>query len=284
MKNASSPLERSIKILELLKEHTWITAGSLAKDLGVSKRTILRYMRQIDMAFGGYPIFETSNAGYRLDRAILADVWPEREKLISAAAILSSPYSCGKRFPKNNLENFFSSLQSRIQVENQIPETILRPILNSFVENRICIIKYKSKENFYILSVLPLRLVSDNGIHYLLAKDHASSLIKLFAIDKINSITSGYQIASIKETQILLNFIDSAWGIQVSGKTNKISFEVDDDIRHYFERRPLHQTQQNHTLASGELSISLVVHNIDEFDRWAYRFGCHVKNLKIINI
>jgi predicted DNA-binding transcriptional regulator YafY len=278
MGNTASSLERAIRILELLKEHTWTPASTLAKDLDVSERTIFRYMKQIDLAFGGYPVFESSMSGYRLARKVLEDIWQGKDDASTAAAILTSPYSGKRKDSSNRLDRFLNALQARIRVENDVPESLLRPILQSFVERRICSIQYKVKRGPLSLSVLPLRLVSEHGIYYLQAQDLASKTIKLLAIDKMNSITVGQKETDTQETQRLLEFIDSAWGIMVTGEIQKVVFKIDEDICPYFERHKIHWTQQNEKVESA-LQVSIAIHNLKEFMRWIYRFGDHVEKI-----
>lgn len=275
MGNNGSSLEKAIRILELLKEHSWTPAPSLAKDLRVSVRTIFRLMKQIDLAFGGYPIFESSSSGYRLARKVLDDIWQERDQATIAAAVLTGPYSSSVEKSTNRLDRFLATLQSRIRIENEIPRSLLKPILNSFIENRVCSIEYKLKSTILILNVLPLRLVSEHGIHYLQAQDISSKSIKLLAIDKMVIVTIGEKEPDSHETKKLLEFIDSAWGIMVTGKTQSVSFEVDEDIKPYFEKNLMHWSQQVHQV-DGRLRISLMIHNQEEFMRWIYRFGKHV--------
>ena len=278
MGKTASSLERAIRILELLKEHTWTPASTLAKDLDVSERTVFRYMKQIDLAFGGYPVFESSTSGYRLARKVLEDIWQGKDDASTAAAILTSPYSGKLKVPSNRLDHFLSALQSRFRVENDVPEPLLHPILKSFTDRRICSIEYKVSSKTLSLSVLPLRLVSEQGIYYLQVQDLTSKAIKLLAIDKMNSITVGQKETDPRETQKLLKFIDSAWGIMVTGEIQKVVFKVDEDIYPYFERHKIHWTQQNEKVESA-LKVSIAIHNLEEFKRWIYRFGYHISGI-----
>ncbi|MDP2791220.1 MAG: WYL domain-containing transcriptional regulator [Rectinemataceae bacterium] len=278
MGKTASSLERAIRILELLKEHTWTPASTLAKDLQVSERTVFRYMKQIDLAFGGYPVFESSMSGYRLARKVLEDIWQGKDDASTAAAILTSPYSGKLKVPSNRLDRFLSALQSRIRVENDVPESLLHSILKSFIDRRICSIEYKVKSRTLSLSVLPLRLVSEHGIYYLQVQDLVSKTIKLLAIDKMNIITVGQKETDPRETQRLLEFIDSAWGIMVTGEIQKVTFKVDEDICPYFENHKIHWTQQNEK-ADSTLQVSIAIHNIEEFKRWIYRFGNHISDI-----
>jgi len=262
----------------LLKEHTWTPASTLAKDLDVSERTVFRYMKQIDLAFGGYPVFESSTSGYRLARKVLEDIWQGKDDASTAAAILTSPYSGKLKVPSNRLDHFLSALQSRFRVENDVPEPLLHPILKSFTDRRICSIEYKVSSKTLSLSVLPLRLVSEQGIYYLQVQDLTSKAIKLLAIDKMNSITVGQKETDPRETQKLLKFIDSAWGIMVTGEIQKVVFKVDEDIYPYFERHKIHWTQQNEKVESA-LKVSIAIHNLEEFKRWIYRFGYHISGI-----
>ncbi len=278
MGKTASSLEKAIRILELLKEHTWTPASTLAKDLDVSERTVFRYMKQIDLAFGGYPVFESSISGYRLTRKVLEDIWQGKDDASTAAAILTSPYSEKLRVPLNRLDRFLSALQSRIRTENEVPKFLLQPILKCFMDRRACSIVYRLKDKALSLSVLPLRLVSEHGIYYLQVQDLTSKTVKLLAIDKMNSITVGQKESDFRETQRLLDFIDSAWGIMVTGEIKKTAFKVDEDIAPYFERHKIHWTQQSEK-ADSTLQVSITIHNLEEFKRWIYRFGNHISDI-----
>jgi len=276
MGTTASSLERAIRILELLKEHTWTSASTLAKDLEVSERTVFRYMKQIDLAFGGYPVFESSTSGYRLARKVLEDIWQSKNDASTAAAVLTSPYAGKLKVPSNRLDRFLNALQSRIRVENEVPEPLLYPILKSFTDRRVCSIEYKVSNKTLRFSVLPLRLVSEHGIYYLQVQDLASKTIKLLAIDKMSNITVGQKETDPRETQSLLEFIDSAWGIMITGEPKLEVITVDEDISPYFERNPIHWSQKLDKLADAT-KMSVMVHNREEFARWIYRFGSHIK-------
>jgi len=222
-------------------------------------------------------------SGYRLARKVLEDIWQGKDDASTAAAILASPYSGKLKVPSNRLDRFLSTLQSRIRVENDVPESLLRPILQSFIDRRICSVKYKVKSRTLNLSVLPLRLVSEHGIYYLQVQDLASKAIKLLAIDKMNIITLGQKETDPRETQQLLEFIDSAWGIMVTGEIKEITFLLDEDISPYFKRHPLHWTQKCVELGNS-MEVRLKIHNLKEFKRWLYRFGNHVYRVEVANM
>lgn len=94
----------------------------------------------------------------------------------------------------------------------------------------------------------------------------------------MNNITVGQRETDPRETQQLLEFIDSAWGIMVTGKIQKVLFKADEDIAPYFERHKIHWSQQNEK-TDLVLQVSVSIHNFDEFKRWIYRFGDHVEEI-----
>jgi len=229
MGQMASPLERALRILELLKEHAWTPASTLAKELKVSERTVYRYLRQIDLAFGGYPIFESSTSGYRLARNVLEDVWSGRDDMAVAAAILACPYAQAPKGSSERIERFMRALQSHIRVERKIPKALLQPLFQCFIERRISTLDYRLSGKSLTIPVLPLRIVAEHEIYYLQAQDIATISIKLFAFDKINRITTGEKEPDAHNTEKLLQYLDSAWGIMVSGTPQKVIFEADED-------------------------------------------------------
>ncbi|HEY9051119.1 MAG TPA: YafY family protein [Gammaproteobacteria bacterium] len=59
--------DRLFQIIQLLRNHKWMTAEQIAQRLEVSTRTIYRDMD--DLSLSGVPIIAETGIGYRLDRA-----------------------------------------------------------------------------------------------------------------------------------------------------------------------------------------------------------------------
>jgi len=65
---AGNKVERIFRILATLSQYSWTSVKDLADMLSVSKRTVLRYVQDINIPFEetGLGLIESSREGYRL--------------------------------------------------------------------------------------------------------------------------------------------------------------------------------------------------------------------------
>ena len=61
-------LDNLIQLFDFLGPTIWRTAEQVADALEVDRRTVFRYMREVEMAFSPVPVIESSRDGYRLCR------------------------------------------------------------------------------------------------------------------------------------------------------------------------------------------------------------------------
>ena len=87
----SLKLDNLIRLFDFLSPHRWRTAEEIAKELEVDRRTVFRYMNEVELAFSPVPIVESSREGYRLCRNDFLDIMQSRDDYAGLAAVMSTP-------------------------------------------------------------------------------------------------------------------------------------------------------------------------------------------------
>jgi predicted DNA-binding transcriptional regulator YafY len=180
--------------------------------------------------------------------------------------------SSRQRFPDKVVKRIGSKIESGLS----IPSDVLKPLLQALLDCRVVKLKYKKRAAMLDLEVVPLRLVSNLGIPYLLVFDLADDKTKTFAVNKILSVSRSHIPAPEKEVDAAIAYVNGAWGIMIGRRTAEIVFEVDDDVVAYFEAQSLHPSQRIEKTQRKNL-VYIPVHDIMEFVRWSLRFGTHIR-------
>ena len=275
MKTPTRKFENLLKIFALLKEHDWTTAQALARELHTSERTIFRYIEEIGLAFSPMEVIESSKQGYRLLPSYFSSILENRDDMTLLVA-LGGSFS-GKK-TKGVPETLLRKIKEKIVISNNIPDKYIEPIFRSLIENKTLDITYVKPDVSEEKTIVPLKLVFQFNIPYLISLDLTNDFIKLLAVQKFGKLMYSKTPYPVEEAEKAMVFINSAWGIMVSGKIIEVKFRVDRDILPYFETSPLHSSQQLKKDKSGAV-ITLKIHRMTEFNRWAYRFGDHLEIL-----
>ncbi len=270
--------ERMMRIFTVLNKYEWISAEVLAYRLGVSKRTIFRYINDINIPFeeSGIGLIESSQEGYRLRDTLFLDSLKSIDDQYTIAAISTSIFA--KNVKKNSgvNRNLVEKLSARLYKSLDIPEEILDKLLKSFLENRIIEIEYLRKNGeVKAYRLLGLKLVLNSGIYYLQSYHLDSKIIQHFTLHKIQDIFIKEIFTDKKLIEDRLKYIDSRWGTFVSDSKNylaDVEFIADQSLYGTLKNMPLHFTQEYKNI-DGEHHFFLKVHNALEFARWSMKFG-----------
>ena len=162
--------ERMMRILSILSEYKWTTAEELADYLAVSKRSILRYIQDINIPFedNGIGLIESSKSGYRLKDTNFLDRLKGIDDQYTIAAINTSPFGDSLNSQPILNREILTKLLTRLQKPQIIKNEISKTLLEALVQNRILTITYtKSNGSRKAYKIIPLRIVSNSGTQYL---------------------------------------------------------------------------------------------------------------------
>lgn len=273
MPNHPSKFEKMLRIFELLDSQHWTKATDLARALNVDERTVFRYTRDIMNAFPDFPVLESGREGYRLVRNEMLSYLRSSDDLIAVSALETSPFGKLARARKKTPQELYRKVMDRIEARAMIPEGLLKLLFQGLMEGRQQEIIYIANGKETRLSGCLLRLVSRDFVPYVLFLDQADWKVKTLAVNKIESISPTRDSLPKEQTEQAFHLINSAWGIMINDSIETVTLEVSGNILPYFLKSPLHPSQKVLELENATASISLPVHNIQEFNRFILRFG-----------
>lgn len=202
-----SKAERLIEIMITINAKKDFTIGELAREFSVSKRTILRDLKELEQA--GFPLYAEVGAagGYHMlkGRILPPIAFSEDEAKAIFFACQALEYYRDLPFGQETisvLKKFLNCLppdtQSSIaQMQNKvvfwIPDRhcdspLLKPMFDLTVHRCLITIRYSSTHKESVYTILPIGLYAMNGLWYCPAYCLTVGQIRVFRIDRILEI------------------------------------------------------------------------------------------------
>lgn len=251
-------LERLVFTLTKLSHDERPTIEELAEEYNVSIRTIQRDLKRLMY----FPIQKDSlNRLKFIDGYSLSKTTFEDEELLVTYLSLSQFKNINKKFDKN-IDKIFSKIlypgyHSIFYIkpesfEKLDPDSEKIDMLEKAIENKtICNIEINNTK----LIVEPHKIISLDGIWYLLANDSNNCKIKSFLLSKIETIElSCRKFKSKKSIDKVLQNVHS--GFFEDGSSITVTIKVFPQVSHYFKIKKFLPTQK---LIKEEDDKSLIV-------------------------
>ena len=202
-----SKAERLIEMMITINAKKDFTAGELAKEFSVSRRTILRDLQELEQA--GFPLYSEVGAagGYHIlkERILPPVTFSESEAKAIFFACQALQFYRNLPFEQETisvLKKFLNCLpldiQSSItQIQNSvvfwIPDRhcdspLLKPMFHIVVNHHSATIQYSSTHSESIRTIIPIGLYAMNGLWYCPAYCTVANQIREFRIDRIKEI------------------------------------------------------------------------------------------------
>lgn len=278
--------ERMMRIIAMLRDNQWISGDTLAEKLKVHKRTLARYIHDINVPFydvDGMDIIESSREGYKLLDTRFLDRLKGMDDYYTVAAIQTTPFGQtlnSKPIIKNEI---YEKIRSRINLTTSLSFEKMNGIFQALVHNRKLNIAYrKNKEELKQYTILPLKLILNSGIYYLHCYDFGYNKLLNFTVNKIESMEEGAVFHDYVLISEKLEFINSRWGFMADDYEKYIAdiiFETTPGVAEQIILNPLHESM-TYEQTGDKYQFKLCVHNAQEFVRYSYRYG---KNITIIS-
>ncbi len=275
----SLKLDNLIRLFDYLSPYTWRTADQVAGELEVDRRTVFRYMREIELAFSPVPIVESSRDGYRLCRNDFLDVMQSRDDYAGLAAVMSTPLGSLVQ-PEHPLpERFIASIREMVETRASLSSKIIRPIFEAMRTGCFLELSYRAKTEAKAHRCVPVKFFLRSGIPYIVSFDEEYGHLIVLAADKIERAAKSRKILPEAELKELRAYVNGAWGLMVRHKerlVSEVEFQANASVAAYFEKAPLHASQKR-IGEPGCATFRLKVHNEGEFVRYLLRFGQAVR-------
>lgn len=202
-----SKAERLIEMMITINAKKDFTAGELAEEFSVSRRTILRDLQELEQA--GFPIYSEVGAagGYHIlkERVLPPITFSEGEAKAVFFACQALQYYRDLPFEQETisvLKKFLNCLPLDIQhsitrIQNKvvfwIPDRhcdspLLKSMFQIVMNRHAATIRYSSLSSESTRTILPVGLYAMNGLWYCPAYCTASGQIRVFRVDRIQEI------------------------------------------------------------------------------------------------
>jgi len=296
---------RQWKILKTIESGRYTTAGELAKEHGVTERTIRRDIEALQEA--GFPLYDDRADGRKVWR--LVDGYKQRLTQSFTLAELSALYFSrnlmsflgGAPFA-SDLEAAFAKIQealparslpylARIQElfsarpdpfkDYSQKQDVITGLIDAILHQRQARIAYFSfnsrKTKDYTLD--PYRLVYYRGGLYLYARAQEYGEVRTFAVERVQKIEVLEASFEMPQDFSVSEYARGAFGI-AGGKPEAVELSFDAEMSGYIRERVWHESQQMEDKSDGSVVLRLEVAPGWELKSWIKGFLPHVRVLK----
>ena len=264
-----------------------VTVHSLKEELGVSERTVHRYLETLQLS--GYPLF--------FDRQLERYAFPEGyalkkpgltfEEALALALAKSMVGVLGKDLEKH-LDRIGQKMAARPMAE--IPKIFVREDGrvkgddHLEVLNRAALNFQRVELTYQALSsrkktkrrVDPDYIFYQEGLWYLRGYCALREDFRTFALDQILSLKllDDYFVPRRRPEE---DELMAAFGSFLDGEAGEVVLRFDPEIKGYIQRKKWHPSQQEKELPGGRLEARFRVNGLDGISRWIYRWLPHVE-------
>ena len=270
-------------ILKKLDSREKVTVDRLKEDLGVTERTIFRYMNTLQAA--GFPVvFDKEQGGYRFMEGYGLKK-PDLSMDEALALGISRKMMAGMG---GGWEESLKRIEEKLSVKKPgLPRHIVLSggVLPEEVAGHIGTI-HRAIMNFQRLKMIYRPLYSDEKTrrkvdpYYLFFEEdfwyfrgycHLRDEVRTFALDRI------LNLKFLEEHFIPRNIapeeeLSGAFGTVVDGEPIEVILRFDPECRPYLQRKRWHESQRERILRDGRLELRFTVNGLEGIRPWIYRW------------
>jgi len=233
-KQISSTL-RQFHIIKQLYTLDTLHGMALAKEYGVSTRTILRDMKKINAVI---PLVRHHGKWSLKMDAFAKHSSLEHSLLRSFADNIHIELSY---LEKSNL----SDSQIAFAMDyNKLPKALGNKIIEALENESRCLFSYVKTEGKSTREIDPIKLYTQDERWYLIARDYKDDRVKTFLLSKMENFRVLTSATTLNKEMLLEadKMISNIWH-NSSNSSYKIKLYIKPNIAHYIEEMQLHKTQ-----------------------------------------
>ncbi|MBD3338110.1 MAG: WYL domain-containing protein [Candidatus Lokiarchaeota archaeon] len=162
---------------------------------------------------------------------------------------------------------------------SQINRDFFEILQKAAYEERQVKIKYHSQHSNHASerTVDPYAIHHQQGTWYLIAHCHKRDELRIFALNRILSLTET-DVDFYKPSDFDIdNFLQNCFGIIRDDKTHHVKLKFTPYQSRWIRERQWHKTQQLTDLADGSLLLEMDVQGLDDVKRWVLQYGGEVE-------
>lgn len=296
-----SSLERLVAIHSAISSGEWSTASAMAAELGVSQRTIERDIEFLRDRLHAPIRFDRKAHRYYYDRPfvfptlrltegemivfllgeMLLKQWvgsPYEEFIRSAMDKVRYAMNSEVHLSPNDLQRLVSFQVSSPRGDQDIVADHYSTIFRAIEKHRILRIRYTAMSSAETTEreVDPYHLTVREGAYYLIAYCHLRRSYRIFALDRMESVTATGERFTPDVSFDADSYLSSSWGLE-KGDVYEVVVRFDNEQARYIRERKWHSTQRIVELQDGCLEFRVSVEGLGEIRRWVMQFGSHAE-------
>ena len=293
-------LHRVLRLVTLLQERRHYTAGELARELGVSRRTVFRDLNALEMAHVPY-YFDTEQGGYRIaERFFLPPInltlpealailllaqraqgdagLPLLSQSVQAAAKLESALPRGIRRHVGGLIDRMHILLNPISAHEGL-DTLFEQLAEAIGRRFRCRLVYLSFfEGKQIRTVVrPLRLAFVGRAWYLIAYSSAHRETRTFKLGRIRKLTVTDQTFTEPADVNLDEYFGQAWRMIPEGEIHNVRLHFEPKVAGTVAEVSWHESQEVRWNDDGSIEYTVQVDGLGEITSWILGYGDQVE-------
>ncbi|OAA84893.1 helix-turn-helix transcriptional regulator [Clostridium ljungdahlii] len=296
-----SKISNLLEIIIMLQYKGLTTASELSEILEVDKKTIYRYIRNLNEASVPIYTIKGRNGGFYIDQNFY--IKPsnlsenELEALLMAEEILTSKngfvyekdlknaifkvksinVNKNKDLSKINSNKNFSInyVGSMENLEDKISK-----INYSMSRGRSLSINYFSvnKNNLTMRKIDPYDLIFKEGDWYIIGYCHMKGDIRSFKLNRVKNLKISKDIYMRPHTFSLKEYLDKNWGIFMGDKI-KVVIKFSEKEAAFIKDTTWHIHQHIDQLKGGKILFTIYLNELEDIKKWILSFG---KNAEVI--
>jgi len=154
----------------------------------------------------------------------------------------------------------------------------LNQISRSIAENRVLEIQYyaMSRQEESRRKVEPYKIWLFEDSFYLIGGCRLRGEVRMFALDRIKSISETDEHFSLPEGLDLDRRLESSFGV-FSGETESVEIRFSKNVAGYIREKIWHKTQEIKDLPGGAVLFRAHVAGLQEIKHWVMKWGAHAE-------
>lgn len=300
-----SKIAHLIEMLITLQYKKLTTASELADVLGVDKKTIYRYINNLNLA--NIPVHTKKGryGGFYIDQTFYMKPpklnFEEIQSLIVAENILE-----GNNFPlKKDLRNAVSKIKSIcLQDDNELCEKVngtsfkldnladtlkldekINKLNYSMERGRTLNIEYftENKNVFYEDNIDPYNVIFKDGDWYVIAHSYNKDKVKSYRLSRIRNMNITNDIYIKPRTFSLDEFLSNSWGA-FSGEKNLVKIKFNKSAAECIKKVKWSTTQEIENLENGDVYLKFYIDELEDIKTWILGFGREAEVIEPISL
>lgn len=299
---ASERVYRLLRLITLLQSRTPWTVADLARELGVSRRTVFRDLNALEEA--GVPCHHVDGQGYRLGKSaqlppmslsaaevlglmqLIKQAGAQRDRPMHAAA-LSAMYKLVSTAPES-LRSTCAEMMANVtihpdaEIDGDAESTHYQTLHRAIAEQRCCALTYTSpvEDGAMELTVEPYALHHANRAWYLLANSPLHGEVRVFKLVRIGGLALLKKSFSRPRGFSVAQKLGHAWRLIPEGRVYKIELRFTPKVATNVAEVRWHHSQSHELLKDGSCLMRFEVDGVREIAWWVCGYADQVRVIR----